>query len=173
MNLKISKATESDAEVIALLGRITFDDSMGDLFVDKEELLNYYEKEFSLEKTVLSIKDSNNIYWIARYNGVPVGYLKLKMDSKIGFSTSKNISEINRVFVLKDYLSKGVGNQLHQVLMEEIENMSTEVLWIRILEDNVPAQNFYTKQGFQKKINQLYSVSRYDLKFEIFLKEVK
>lgn len=173
MNLTIEKANEKDAEVIALLARVTFNDTMGGLFVNKEELFNYFDKKFSIVSISKSISNPNNIYFIARNNGVAVGYLKLKINSPLKICETSKISEINRMFILRDFLNKGVGNELHQAMLNEVQKLGIEFMWIPVLEDNLPAQSFCEKLGYEKRIKHLYSVSRYDLIFDIYTKKLK
>ncbi len=79
--IQIKLAKESDAEFIALLGRITFTESFGHLFRDKNDLLDYYERTFSVQKIRNGINNPKNIFWIASINDLPVAYAKLKLDS--------------------------------------------------------------------------------------------
>ena len=61
----IREAVVSDAPQIALLGRITFNETFGHLFEDRGVLVNYFEKTFSVEKIRTSIQKENSVFWIA------------------------------------------------------------------------------------------------------------
>ena len=50
---EIRLAKKEDAQFIALLGRITFTETFGHFFRDKQDLLNYYNSTFSVEKIEL------------------------------------------------------------------------------------------------------------------------
>jgi hypothetical protein len=69
----IRNATVADAEYISLLGRITFSETFGNHFKDKQDLVNYYERTFSVQKIRSSIKNLNNVFWLAFANDLPVG----------------------------------------------------------------------------------------------------
>jgi hypothetical protein len=62
---EIRIANKNDAEFIALLGRVTFTETFGHLFKDKQDLLNYFNATFSVDKIENSIAKRNNVYWIA------------------------------------------------------------------------------------------------------------
>ena len=64
-NIKIRLANKEDAKFIALLGRITFTETFGHFFRDKQDLLNYYNSTFSVEKIENGIAKPNNIFWIS------------------------------------------------------------------------------------------------------------
>ena len=49
-NIEIRLAKKEDAPFIALLGRITFTETFGHFFRDKQDLLDYYNLTFSVEK---------------------------------------------------------------------------------------------------------------------------
>ncbi|MGV6831672.1 MAG: hypothetical protein ACWA5P_08945, partial [bacterium] len=71
--IEIRLAQKEDAQFIALLGRTTFTETFGHFFRDKQDLLNYYNSTFSVEKIENGIEKPNNIFWIAFANRLPVG----------------------------------------------------------------------------------------------------
>ena len=79
--MQIRRANNSDAATIALLGRFTFTETFGHLFGDQQDLLDYLDRTFNVEKLHNSINKSNNLYWLAFVDNLPVGYAKLKLNS--------------------------------------------------------------------------------------------
>ena len=79
--IEIRLAKKEDAQFIALLGRTTFTETFGHLFRDEKDLIDYYNKTFSVKKIEDGMKKQNNIFWIAFVNRLPVGYAKLKLHS--------------------------------------------------------------------------------------------
>ena len=104
--MKISRATEADATSIALLGRFTFTETFGHLFRDKNDLMEYYERTFAVEKLANSLKKGSNAYWLAHIDQLPVGYAKLKLHSPSPFIDSRNVCQLQKIYVLKDFLSQ-------------------------------------------------------------------
>ena len=51
--IKIRRAKEADAEVLALLSRVTWAESHGQYIDDKNNLLKYLDSNFSVSKTRL------------------------------------------------------------------------------------------------------------------------
>ena len=86
--IEIRLAKEKDAQFIALLGRVTFTETFGHLFRDQQDLIDYYNYTFSVQKIEDGIKKQNNIFWIAFVNQLPVGYAKLKLNSESEFIES-------------------------------------------------------------------------------------
>ena len=83
--IEIRRATKDDGGFIALLGRLTFTETFGHFFRDKQDLLNYYDSTFSVDKIENSISKPNNEYWIAFVDRLAVGYAKLKLNSQSEF----------------------------------------------------------------------------------------
>ena len=107
--IEIRLAKKEDARYIALLGRITFTETFGHLFRDQNDLIDYYNYTFSVKKIEDGMKKQNNIFWIAFVNRLPVGYAKLKLDSKSEFIDSKDVCQLQKIYVLKDFLSMKIG----------------------------------------------------------------
>ena len=116
--IEIREAEISDAEFIALLGRVTFTETFGHLFRNQNDLLDYYNKTFSVKKIKKSLKKPNTYYWVAFVNDLPVGYSKLKLDSLSEFIDCKNTSQLQKIYVLKDFLSLKIGQLGVSLLLE-------------------------------------------------------
>ena len=48
--VQVRRAKPKDAHIISLLGRITFAETFGHLFTDQNDLLEYFERTFSVQK---------------------------------------------------------------------------------------------------------------------------
>ena len=63
--IEIRLAKEEDAPFIALLGRTTFTETFGHFFRDPQDLIDYYNSTFSVQKIEDGIKKPDNVFWIA------------------------------------------------------------------------------------------------------------
>ncbi|MEP3209142.1 MAG: GNAT family N-acetyltransferase [Maribacter sp.] len=161
----IRRATVSDAEYISLLGRVTFSETFGALFRDKQDLLLYYERTFSVQKIRNSIANANNAFWIAFVNELPVGYAKLKLKSGSPFINSNEVSQLQKIYVLKDFISLKIGRELqNSVLAKAIENKS-EYIWLSVLESNNRAIAFYKKNDFSQVGNHDFQIGKEGFSF--------
>jgi len=104
----IRKATSNDVVHLALLTRITFREAFGHLFLDDQNLIDYFDKSFSVDGLIDKIIDSNNIYWLAFSGRLPVGYAKLIKNSPSKFIKDSNVSELQRIYVLRDFLNQKI-----------------------------------------------------------------
>lgn len=146
---QIRLAKTADAKYIALLGRITFTETFGDLFRDENDLLIYLNATFSVEKIENSLDKPNNIYWIAFIDARPIGYAKLKSKSPSEFIKSDNISQLQKIYVLKDFLSMKIGKKLQELLIAKAMELGSKHIWLSVLETNQRAIGFYKKNNFR------------------------
>ena len=81
---RIRAACPKDAEILALLGRLTFSETFGYLFRDHpDDLRAYLDTTFGVEKIRRSLGKTENAYWLASIRSLPVGYAKLKHPSAV------------------------------------------------------------------------------------------
>lgn len=171
-NIKVRLATKEDAVSIALLGRITFTETFGHFFRDKQDLLDYYNSTFSVEKIENGIAKPNNLFWIAFADRLPVGYAKLKLNSKSDFIDSKDICQLQKIYVLKDFLSMKIGLELQDVLLKKAQELKFEEIWLSVLNSNERAIRFYRKNGFEKIGNHDFQIGKESFEFIAMSKEL-
>ena len=171
-NIKIRLANKEDAKFIALLGRITFTETFGHFFRDKQDLLNYYNSTFSVEKVENGIAKPNNVFWIAFANRLPVGYSKLKLNSKSEFIDSTNICQLQKIYVLKDFLSMKIGFELQDLLLKKAQELKFKGIWLSVLNSNERAIKFYKKNGFEKIGNHDFQIGKENFEFIAMRKEL-
>lgn len=147
---KIRLAKREDAIAIAMLGRTTFSEAFGHLFSDKEGLRVYLNKTFSVEKIETSLEKQNNVYWIALVDRLPVGYAKLKLRSSCEFIEEVRISQLQKIYVLQDFLSMKIGKQLQNVLLERASKSGSRKIWLSVYKGNERAISFYKKNNFEE-----------------------
>ncbi|WP_350285833.1 GNAT family N-acetyltransferase [uncultured Croceitalea sp.] len=167
----IRLAKKEDATAIALLGRTTFTETFGDLFNDIEGLRNYLNTTFSVTKIEKSIDKPNNKYWIAFVDRLPVGYAKLKLKSPSEFVNTQKISQLQKIYVLKDFLSMKIGRQLQDVLMNEARKIGAEQIWLSVYQDNQRAIAFYEKNGFEVVGSHKFSIGEDTFDFKAMSKQ--
>ena len=150
MKIEIRKATSKDAITIALLGRVTFDQTFGHLFHIKQDLLNYLNKTFAVEKIRKGLSKENNRFWIAIVDELPVGYAKLKLESPSEFIDSDKVCQLQKIYVLQNFLNLKIGHLLQKEVIEEASALNFDNIWLSVLDRNERAIKFYQKNDFHK-----------------------
>ncbi|MBK7869315.1 MAG: GNAT family N-acetyltransferase [Saprospiraceae bacterium] len=170
MRIEVRKAILADAPIIALLGRITFGETFGHLFHDQQALQRYYHYTFGVKKIQSSLQKGNNIFWLAFADDLPVGYAKLKLHSLNKIVISEAASQLQKIYVLKDFLHQQIGLVLLESVIEEAQKAANTHLWLSVLYTNERAIQFYEKHGFVKTVQQVTSVAEQDFTFETMVK---
>ena len=162
---EIRLAKKEDAPFIALLGRITFTETFGHFFRDEQDLIDYYNLTFSVQKIEAGIEKPNNVFWIAFVNRLPVGYAKLKLHSPSEFIESTSVCQLQKIYVLKDFLSMKIGFELQHALLEKAKELTFDHVWLSVLNCNERAIDFYKKGGFEEIGNHDFQIGKENFEF--------
>ena len=163
--IKIRIATAADAQIIALLGHITFTETFGALFEIKEDLKTYLSKTFSVEKILRGLKKNQNVFYIAFVDDLPVGYAKLKLNSSSPLAPSDNSAQLQKIYVLKDFLGMKIGLELQNKLIERAISEKCNSIWLSVLDENERAIGFYKKNDFKEIGEHEFAIGRYYFHF--------
>ena len=170
--MEVRLARKEDAPFIALLGRTTFTETFGHFFSDQQDLIDYYNSTFSVQKIEDGIQKPNNLFWIAFVNRLPVGYAKLKLHSNSKFIDSTDVCQLQKIYVLKDFLSMKIGFQLQNSLLEKAKELNFDAIWLSVLNSNERAINFYKKGGFEAIGNHDFQIGKENFEFVAMSKQL-
>src|SRR6476659_6640628 len=147
--MNIRYANEKDSSLLAELGRKTFYDALIE-YNTPENMAKYVSTHFSPEIQMSEIKDPDTVFLIAEQNGGPVGYAKLKEQSKGDGVAGTNPMELQRIYTIHEYIGKGVGAELMKEAIREAKERGFNCLWLGVWERNERAIKFYEKWGFKR-----------------------
>jgi ribosomal protein S18 acetylase RimI-like enzyme len=148
MRIDIRKASLEDAQVLALLGRVTFDDAFAHLFADQAALRRYYDDAFSVPGTRRDLLAEDTVFWLALVEELPAAYAKLRKDKTHECLNGQNAAYLQRIYVMKHFSHLGIGNQLMEQVVEEAR-LRNDRLWLEVWNGNHRAKNFYFRWGFE------------------------
>lgn len=158
--INIRRASRDEALYISLLGRVTFTETFGHLFGDNLNLLDYLDQTFSVEKIENSLQKTDNMFWIAFADRLPVGYAKLKLNSTVEFLPTTNVCQLQKIYVLKDFLSMKIGHELQSQLIKKATELKFEKVWLSVLANNERAIGFYQKSGFEEVGKHVFKIGK-------------
>ncbi|MDG1529611.1 MAG: GNAT family N-acetyltransferase [Polaribacter sp.] len=171
--MQIRIANISDAEIISSLMITTFDENFGHLFEDRQILLDYFDMFFSVEKIKDGLQKDNNVFWLAFVNEKPVGYAKLKLHSPSDFVDAKKVSQLQKIYVLKEFLSMKIGHQLQDVLLQRAAKHGSEQIWLSVFVENERAVNFYLPNDFVEVGKHEFQIGIYNFDFIAMRKKLQ
>ena len=146
MNIRTAKI--SDLNILKEIGKRTFIETFASENSSKN-MTEYLESAFTTEKLMSELTNMNSEFYFAEMEGEVVGYLKVNFnDSQTELKVS-NALEIERIYVLKEYHSKKVGQLLYDKAIEIAKNKNLKNVWLGVWEQNPRAIRFYEKNGFK------------------------
>jgi diamine N-acetyltransferase len=147
--MNIRYGTTDDARMLSELGAKTFYDTFAQDNTP-ENIEAYLKKSFSPEIQLGELADPNIIFLIAELDGIPIGYAKLKMNSKDESVKGMNSVELERIYAVQDYLGKGIGKELMKASINEAKEKGCDSIWLGVWEKNQRAIDFYRRWGFKE-----------------------
>ena len=150
MKIKIITADSSNANTISSIGKQSFRDAFGHLFKNKMELQEYLDYTYHPDKIAKSIEKENNVFFIAFVENVPVGFAKVKKYSLNDQIDSIAQMELQKIYVLSYYHGSGAGAALMQAVLDLVNKICPDYLWLDTHISNAKAIRFYEKYGFTK-----------------------
>ena len=171
--IEVKQVTLKEIEQLQEIGRKTFYEtfSAGNT---EENMKKYLEEGFSKEKLIGELSNPNSeIYFATLHNNV-IGYLKLNVGQSQTELKDEGALEIERIYVLKEFHGKKVGQILYEKAMEVARQKNADYVWLGVWEENPRAINFYKKNGFEecdKHILKLGDDEQTDIMMKLKLKE--
>ncbi len=160
---KIEKCHLSQVELLQNLAIKTYQETFSDS--NSEALLQqYYKESLNQEKLSKQLQNTNSEFYFlyvalttsegqSESNNTDAklaGFLKLNVDDAQTDIHDPNALEVEKIYILKDFLSQGLGKELISFAIERANKKDKKYLWLGVWEHNFPALNFYYKMGFEQ-----------------------
>lgn len=145
--MKIRNVNIQDIEKLKGIGERTFTETFSS-DNSEENITEYLDNGFSTEKLKTELTDKNAEFYFAELKGRVIGYLKVNSGQSQTEIKDKNYLEIERIYVLKEYHGKKVGQLLYEKAIKIAKSKNAEYVWLGVWEKNPRAIRFYEKNGF-------------------------
>ena len=146
-NITIQKATLNNIEQLQKIGRETFSETFSSSNTE-ENMKQYLEEGFSIEKLTDELNNENSEFYLALSETNLIGYLKINFGASQTELKDEKSLEIERIYVLKEFHGKKVGQVLYQKAIEIAKQKNSDYIWLGVWEENPRAISFYKKNGF-------------------------
>ncbi|MCI2230110.1 GNAT family N-acetyltransferase [Polaribacter sp. MSW13] len=145
---KIKKAKISDAPFLSKLSVASFLPAHGHS-ASKKDIEEYISKNFNAGNFIEELKQKENLYYILEYQGKVAGYSKIVFNSENDNISHKNITLMNRLYLLEDFYGLGLGKELFNFNLTLCKQNNQKGIWLKVWVENEKAINFYKKNGFK------------------------
>lgn len=115
-----------------------------------KDMKQYLDEAMTVEQLELELNNAESKFYFAIQNQSVIGYLKINIGNAQTEHFNHNAFEIERIYVLKNYLGKQVGKLLFDTAIDLAKKLQKKTVWLGVWEKNERALNFYQKNGFIK-----------------------
>jgi len=145
--IKIRKISLDDLSLLQAISRQTFFETFADVNT-AEDMNQYLSDSFSDERLTGELLNPESEFYFTEVDGRPAGYLKVNFGEAQTDVQDKNALELERIYVLKEFLGKRVGQILLDKTLQIARNANVDYVWLGVWEHNHRAKKFYAKNGF-------------------------
>jgi len=146
-NVKIVKVSLENIEQLQVIGRLTFFETFADCNT-ADNMRTYLDESFHQDKLACELQNPNSEFYFAVLESKIIGYLKLNFGQAQTELKNLNSLEIERIYVLKEFHGKRIGQLLYDKAIEIAHSKKSENIWLGVWEKNERAINFYLKNRF-------------------------
>ena len=146
MRVELKRGTLNDLFTLKELVSMNYIDTC-DKDITQAYITEYIDKTFTIPKLSKELTREDSLFYLMYVDKKLVGYTK----------------EIEKIYILKDYQSKGLGKILLNEIIRIAKNDNKEFIWSGVLEKNKNAISFYNKNGFKQ-------IGRFPFKVENYIK---
>lgn len=145
--IEIRRVTADDVQTLSEIGRRTFFETFSGGNTE-DNMTDYLEERFSAARLSTEIGDENSEFYFAKLDEEVIGYLKLNKGLAQTEMKYANALEIERIYVLKDFHGKKVGQLLYETAIRSAVRSGVDYVWLGVWERNLRAIEFYKKNRF-------------------------
>jgi ribosomal protein S18 acetylase RimI-like enzyme len=167
-NIDIKKITLLDIAELQKIGKQTFYETFA-AGNTEEDMQLYLEESFKIAKLMTELTNPNSQFYFAKFNKKVIGYLKINVGQAQTELQEDSALEIERIYVLKEFYGKSVGQILYNTAFEIAKKAKVYYIWLGVWEENSRALCFYKKNGFVEFDKHIFRVGN-DLQTDIMMK---
>lgn len=170
-NIEVRKVTLNDIDSLQKFGKHTFAETFSE-DNSEEDMQDYLVKGFSTEKLKAELTNQHSEFYFALLDIRIIGYLKVNFEPSQAQIKNESALEIERIYVLKEFHGKQVGQVLYDKAMGISNQKKVDYVWLGVWEENPRAIRFYQKNGFvefDKRIFKLGSDEQTDILMKLRL----
>lgn len=146
-DITIRKIKLADIEDLQAIARQTFVETFAD-HNTADDMQKYLDNNLSTDQLKKELADINSEFYFASLDNKVIGYLKINFGQAQTELKDKSSLEIERIYVLKDFHGKKVGQVLYDKAIDIAKQTNADYVWLGVWEKNPRAIKFYEKNGF-------------------------
>lgn len=146
--VSIRRATVDDAHTVSRIAVRTFTEGFGHLYAD-DDLQAFLRDNHEVERQRVILQHPDYAIWLVERDGEAVGHAAAGPCGLPHPQATKNDGELKRLYLLGNEQNGGLGGRLLQTALDWLERDGPRTLWISVWSENLAAQRFYARRGFE------------------------
>ncbi len=147
MKLDIKKCNINDLVMLREISYNTYNETFKDVNTPSN-MEDYLEKAFDFSKMRDELLNAGSEFYLLYADEELAGYLKVnEYEAQTEMNDSQSL-EIERIYVAKEFHSKGLGSVLLHRAIEIAGELKKSYIWLGVWEKNDKAIQFYKRNGF-------------------------
>ena len=144
----IRRAGPADAEALARIGAETFAETFAHLY-PPEDLAPFLAEAHGARRARADLADPAKAVWLVEAGGEVIGYA-LACPAKLSHpDVTPACGELDRFYLKAGRQGGGLGTRLFAEVMAWLEREGPRRIWIGVWSENLGAQRFYARHGFE------------------------
>jgi len=145
----IRRATPDDAATVSGIAARCFVETFGHLYPD-EDLQAFLTESYAVERQAQILSHPDYAVWLLELDGEVVGHAAAGPSGLPHPDVAPGDGEVKRLYVLRHAQNGGAGSRLFRTMLDWLEGAGPRALWIGVWSQNLGAQRFYARHGFEK-----------------------
>ena len=156
-SFSIRPALPVDAAIIAELGARTFRETFERICVP-EDMEAFLARTYGEALQRAELLDSSRPARILVIDGVPSGFLQLRLDHREPGIVAERPVELQRIYVLRAVHGGGHGAALMKEALALATGWGADQIWLGVWENNHRALGFYARWGFHEVGEHIFKI---------------
>ncbi|MGY1425649.1 N-acetyltransferase family protein [Lysobacter sp. A289] len=155
----IRRATPADAEVLSQLATRTFVETFGHLYPDAD-LQAFLAESYAVERQRTILAHPDYAVWLLEREGEAIGHAAAGPCGLPHAAARPDDGELKRLYLVQGEQNGGWGGRLFQTALDWLQRDGRRTLWIGVWSQNLGAQRFYARHGFEHVGDYEFAVGR-------------
>lgn len=167
----IKKISLNDVKKLQEVSQKAFYDTFGQSS-SKENMEHFLNSNYGIDQLSNELNHPNSKFYFIYQEQQVAGYIKINLNDAQTENYDDSYLEIERIYLLKEFQSSGLGSQLMNYAIKLGESFNKRHIWLGVWENNHQALSFYHKFNFLESSAHNYSVGNDIFKDLILIKEI-
>ncbi|KLJ00178.1 GNAT family N-acetyltransferase [Luteimonas sp. FCS-9] len=155
----LRRGVEADATRLSALARRTFTETFGHLY-PRADLHAFLDEAYAVERQRIVLSHPDYAVWLLERDGEAVGHAAAGPCGLPHADVAPGDGELKRLYLVRGLQGGGHGARMMRVALDWLLRDGPRTLWVGVWSENLGAQRFYARYGFDRVGEYLFPVGQ-------------